>query len=217
MLFLTVVARLCLVCSADSKAIYSWHNNTNNIALTFDDGPHPKYTAEILEILAEYDIKATFFTVGENATWFPDLIRAEYEQGHEIGNHTFTHKFMKNLKYHDMVSEIEKCEKAIYENIEIKTHLLRPPGGKMNESVFEAARKNDYKVICWSIDTHDWSHTPTKKIIENVLSSVKGGDIILFHDYIIGESPTPDALRIIIPVLLDEGYNFVTVSELLES
>ena len=173
--------------AAASDVIYSCQSSKKNIALTFDDGPHPVHTPEILDILAEYGIKATFFVIGENATWYGDLVKTEYESGHEIGNHTYSHHMnLKKLSYDGICAEIENAENVIYENIE-----------------------------CWSVDTRDWAHTPTDEIVKNVLSSVKEGDIILFHDYVSGESPTPAALKQIIPTLLDEGYNFVTVSELM--
>ena len=186
------------------------------IALTFDDGPHPVHTPEILDILAEYGIKATFFVIGENATWYGDLVKTEYESGHEIGNHTYSHHMnLKKLSYDGICAEIENAENVIYENIEYRTKLLRPPGGIYSDTLLRAAADNDYNIICWSVDTRDWAHTPTDEIVKNVLSSVKEGDIILFHDYVSGESPTPAALKQIIPTLLDEGYNFVTVSELM--
>lgn len=199
-----------------SDIIYSCQSSKKNIALTFDDGPHPVHTPEILDILAEYGIKATFFVIGENATWYGDLVKTEYENGHEIGNHTYSHHMnLKKLSYDGICGEIEDAEEAIYENIEYRTKLLRPPGGIYSDTLLRAAADNDYTIICWSVDTRDWAHTPTAEIVKNVMSSVKEGDIILFHDYVSGNSPTPDALRQLIPALLDEGYNFVTVSELI--
>lgn len=199
-----------------SDIIYSCQSNKKNIALTFDDGPHPVHTPEILDILAEYGVKATFFVIGENASWYGELVKTEYENGHEIGNHTYSHHMnLKKLSYDGICAEIANAENEIYENIEYRTRLLRPPGGIYSDTLLRAAADNDYDIICWSVDTRDWAHTPTEEIVRNVMSSVKEGDIILFHDYVSGESPTPDALRQIIPQLLDEGYNFVTVSELI--
>ena len=218
----TAVALVITMCTcgaypaAASDVIYSCQSSKKNIALTFDDGPHPVHTPEILDILAEYGIKATFFVIGENATWYGDLVKTEYESGHEIGNHTYSHHMnLKKLSYDGICAEIENAENVIYENIEYRTKLLRPPGGIYSDTLLRAAADNDYNIICWSVDTRDWAHTPTDEIVKNVLSSVKEGDIILFHDYVSGESPTPAALKQIIPTLLDEGYNFVTVSELM--
>lgn len=198
-----------------ADVIYSWNDNEKKIALTFDDGPHPTQTPEILEILSEYGIHATFFVIGQNVSYYSDLVRLEYENGHEIGNHTYSHRNLKNLPADIIKREITEAEDEVLANIEYRTRLLRPPGGCLDDSLCTLAAENDYTVVCWSIDTRDWAHTPTEDIVDNVLSSVKGGDIILFHDYVSGESPTPDALRMIIPALIDEGYEFVTVSELI--
>lgn len=217
---LVVLALLCVVphftqTVRGAEVVYSWHTNGKNIALTFDDGPHPVYTPEILDILEEYGIRATFFTVGENVEWYNDVFRMEYEAGHEIGNHTYLHLNLRKLPYSSVCREIEQTEKLIYETVEYRTRYLRPPGGAFGNDMCRAAADMDYTVICWSVDTLDWAHTPSDKIAENVLENVKGGDIILFHDYVSGDSPTPEALRMIIPALLDEGYRFVTISELL--
>ncbi len=216
-----VVATLLVICLIEpvraAEVIYSWHSNEKNIALTFDDGPHPRYTPEILEILNEYGIRATFFVIGVNLRNYKGIVEMEYVAGHEIGNHTYSHKNLKKLPYTGICEEICMAESAIYENLEYRTKLLRPPGGMVGEDVCRVAREQDYTIVCWSIDTLDWAHTPSEQIAENILASVKGGDIILFHDYVSGGSPTPEALRIIIPELISRGYNFVTVSELINS
>ncbi len=202
--------------AAASDVIYSCQSNNKNIALTFDDGPHPIHTPEILEILAEYDVKATFFVIGVNLSWCGELIKTEYENGHEIGNHTYSHYMnLKKLSYTEIAKEIDDTEDAIYELIGQKTKILRPPGGIYSDTLTRVSSDKGYDIICWSVDTRDWAHTPVDEIVKNVLSNVKDGDIILFHDFVAGKSPTPDALREIIPALVDEGYNFVTVSELI--
>ena len=198
-----------------ADVIRSWRGNKKTVALTFDDGPHPQYTQEILDILGEYGVHATFFVIGENAERHPELVEAEEAAGHEIGNHTYSHRDLCKLTDEEIRSEIDGAERILYEDQEIRTRLLRPPGGNVGPGVCRIAAERDYTVVCWSVDTRDWAHTPTDKIVQNVLSSVKEGDIILFHDYVVGDSPTPAALRLIIPKLLDEGYRFVTVSELL--
>ena len=209
-----VIASLTASVSA-SDVIYSWHDNKKEIALTFDDGPHPRYTPEILDILREYGVRATFFVIGQNIEWYDGLVQREFDEGHEIGNHTYSHLNLKLLPYPDVCAEIEEAEAVIGERIEYRTRLLRPPCGMLGDELVRAARDGDYTIVCWSIDTLDWAHTPSEKIAENVLSSVQGGDIILFHDYVSGASPTPDALRIIIPELIRRGYTFVSVSELI--
>jgi len=194
-----------------------YQTQSKKIALTFDDGPHPRYTPEILQILDEYGIKGTFFVVGQNVGYYPDLVKAEIDGGHEVGNHTFSHANLRLEGYEAVCGEIGRTERVIYENTDYRSKLLRPPEGIYSQTVCDAAADCDYTIVLWSIDTKDWAHNPSEKIAEQILSDVRGGDIILFHDFIAKDSPTPAALRLIIPKLLEEGYKFVTVSELLAS
>lgn len=186
------------------------------IALTFDDGPHPRYTPKILSILNEYGITATFFVVGENAVYYPEAMRLLAESGCEIGNHTYTHKKLSSLTGEEIAEEIGKCREVLLNNYSVKTTLLRPPEGMYSETVLTQSRAEEYDIILWSIDTRDWAHTPSAKIAETVLGKARGGDIILMHDYVSGENQTLGALRLIIPELLERGFEFVTVSELLK-
>ena len=212
-----LITILAISAQAQENVIYSWKSNEKVIALTFDDGPHPYRTREILDILDDYGIKATFFVVGQNAELYPELVEEEYSRGHEIGNHSYDHTDMKLQSYEQICDEIDRTERAVYEIIENRTKILRPPGGLIGNQLMKAAADEDYKVVCWSVDTRDWAHTKVDEIVSNIMSNVENGDIILFHDYISGESPTPEALRIVIPRLIEEGYGFVTVSELINS
>jgi len=202
---------------AEEDIVYSCASVEKRIALTFDDGPHPTLTREIIEILRENGVSATFFLVGENAEWFPEIVREEAEAGFELGNHTWSHANLRESDYDTVCREIDAGEDAVWSNFEYRTRLLRPPGGCLNNEVIRAARERDYTLVCWSVDTRDWAHTPSDAIVKNVLSNVSGGDILLFHDYISGGSPTPAALRILIPELKRRGFEFVTVSALIES
>ena len=211
----------CLASSASAEEasqaapiVYQGQGGDRNIALTFDDGPHALHTAEILDILAEYGVHATFFVIGENADRYPELLEREISEGHEVGNHTQSHP-LKNLPHEQMEAEISACEKTIGEWIDQGTHLFRPPGGIISQTVMTLAETHRYRVILWSIDTRDWAHPPIEQITKTVLEQVGAGDIILMHDGIEPPSPTPEALRILIPELLSRGYRFVTVSELL--
>ena len=195
--------------------VYQGQGDEPRIALTFDDGPHPEYTAQILDILAGFDIRATFFVIGENVDLYPEMLQRTVAEGHEIGNHTQTHP-LKNLSSEQIEREMSECESTIGEWIDCRPRLFRPPGGIISEPVIALAENHLYRVILWSIDTRDWAHTPVERITRTVLDSVGAGDIILMHDGIKSNSPTPQALRIMIPILLERGYRFVTVSELLD-
>lgn len=195
---------------------HSRHNDRMEIALSFDDGPHPRLTPVILEILEEYGIKATFFMVGENVGYYPAAARAVVEAGHEIGNHTFSHRKFGRMGRADMEREIVSCEEAIAALTERPVRFIRPPEGEMSETVRRVAGDLRYRVILWDVDTRDWAHTPPDEISRHILDTVQVGDIILMHDFIGYDSPTPEALRRVIPALLERGYRFVTVGELVD-
>ena len=198
------------------NAYYFNRNKYNKIALTFDDGPHPVYTKKILDLLEKYQIKATFFIIGENAGYYKETLREIVKRGHEVGNHTFSHAIIKNKSVEDIMSEVEECRNAIYDICGENTVLFRPPGGLMADITAEDAELfENYDIILWSIDTMDWAHHEPEKIAEYVINNTKSGDIILMHDYIGKDSPTPAALEMIIPTLMEKGYEFVTVGELI--
>ncbi len=190
-------------------------NNYKKIALTFDDGPHPKFTPQILEILSEYNIKATFFVVGINAKNYPDTMKKVLDEGHEIENHTYTHPHVNNIDFGVLKREVEYCESEIYEQTDHKTKLFRPPEGLIDDEIIAMIKDLDYKVILWDIDTRDWAHTSPEDISNMVVNNIKSGDIILMHDYIGVNSPTPEALKLFLPILIERGYRFVTVNELI--
>lgn len=216
---IVILLVLCVAVSASSDAEAPVYRCTEKddmrIALTFDDGPHPYYTELILDILEKYDVRATFFFVGQNIEYYPEAAERVRSRGHEIGNHTYTHHRVRALDHAELMREIERCDDAIYQLSEYRTRLFRPPEGAFDSDARKAAGQMDYSVILWSIDTRDWEHTAPDIILKNVMTNIKSGDIILMHDYIGHDSPTPEALEMLIPALLDRGYEFVTVSELI--
>lgn len=185
------------------------------VALTFDDGPHPIYTPRILEILDEFGITATFFVVGQNVENYPDAFKAILDSGCEIGNHTYSHRNVGRMSDGEILSEIEATEAAVAKICDRKLTLLRPPEGSLGGPLERVSLDKGYDVILWSIDTLDWAHTPSDKIVAKVIGNLCGGDIILMHDYVSGNNTTCDALRKLIPELKKRGYEFVTVSELI--
>ena len=200
----------------DEIVYHSRRNDRMEIALSFDDGPHPRLTPIILDILEEYGIKATFFMVGENVQYYPEAAKAVVEAGHELGNHTFSHRKFNRMTEHEMRSEISSCEDAISSISETPVHFIRPPEGQMNDTMQRVIGTLDYRIILWDVDTRDWAHTPPEEISRHILDTVQAGDIILMHDFIGHDSPTPEALRMVLPELLARGYRFVTVGELVD-
>ena len=216
---LTILLSLALPLRAANDGLadvyFSCENDSKRIAITFDDGPHYKYTAEILDILRENDVKATFFVVGQLAKRYPELILREISEGHEIASHTWSHPHISEVSEASLASELSSNEELIFELAEYRLKLFRPPEGKYSDVVRRVAADHDYEVVLWTVDTRDWSHPSVDKIVETVLNDTESGSIILCHDFIGSDSPTPEALRRFIPELKRNGYEFVTVSELI--
>lgn len=187
------------------------------IALTFDDGPHPKETDEVLDVLKKYNVKATFFVAGKHVNWYPKPIIRASKEGHEIGNHTFNHPDISNLSQQQLEEEIVKCEKIIKEVAGVKPTLFRPPYGSYNQKTLgEIASKYKYKIVLWTtVDARDWQNPKAYKIADTIINNVKNGDIVLLHDY--ATNNTVEALDILIPKMIEKGYKFVTVSEMIEN
>lgn len=177
------------------------------IALTFDDGPS-KYTEDILNILKKYDACATFFVIGNKVEAYQDIIKESIKNGNEIGNHSYSHKDLSKLKEEDFREEIEKTQKIIQKTTGYTPKLLRPTYGEKNSNM---SKITDLKIVLWTIDPKDWSKKTSKQISSHILSRVKNEDIILLHDT---KKRTVDAVKIIVPELIKEGYQFVTMSEL---
>ena len=190
-------------------------SNTNQIALTFDDGPHPRYTEEILNILEEYNITATFFIIGINAEHYPENLHKILEAGCEIGNHTYSHQRTSDLNKEELKNQIQRCENTVYQITGIRPCIFRPPEGILPKHFKPIVCENNYDIVLWSIDTRDWAMNPAETISHIVMKNLRGGDIILMHDYVSGGNTTCDALRLLIPQILSKGYEFVTVSELI--
>ena len=186
------------------------------VALTFDDGPHKTHTKVILDTLDKYDVKATFFVVGTNAERFPDIVQYAADMGHEIGNHTYTHPNMKGISHSELQAELSKNEDLLFSICGVRTKLFRPPCGEMSDAVSSITEESGYKLVLWDVDTRDWEHRSKDAIVNSIKKNVKNGSVILMHDFIGGETHTPEALSEIIETLQKDGYEFVTVSELNE-
>lgn len=212
---LVILQALTITTSAEESVYRSVKTDTKQIAFTFDDGPHPHLTEEILKILDQYQVKATFFMIGQNVKNYPDVANEVIKAGHEIGNHTYSHVHLERLNDSQVAREIEACDDALEELCEYRPHLFRPPEGAINERIQNCANHEDYSLILWSIDTRDWECKDENEIVNTVLNSIQPGDIILMHDYIGRKSRTPQALKILLPKLIEQGYEPVTVSQLL--
>ncbi len=185
------------------------------IALTFDDGPWPESTGQVLDILKKNQIKGTFFLIGQNVKNYPGLVKREIAEGHVIGNHTW-HHWYQFLNPQAAAYEIDHTADLIYQVTGIKTNLFRPPGGIMHNGVASYARNSKYAIIRWSSDSVDYSRPAVPKLINNVFRRAKPGGIVLMHDGGGNRSKTVQALPEIITNFRKQGYRFVTIPELLE-
>lgn len=183
------------------------------VAITFDDGPHPGYTPKLLAILKQYNAKATFFLVGEKVEEYPDLVRAEFQAGHSIGNHTYHHVNLTKIPISDVAIEILADEMAIKKVTGVRPHLFRPPGGDYDRNVAKIVNTLGYTLVLWSINPGDYEQPGEGLIEERVLRKIHGGSIILLHD---GVQQTVDVLPTILEYLKMEGYRCVTVDEMLK-
>jgi peptidoglycan/xylan/chitin deacetylase (PgdA/CDA1 family) len=192
----------------------------NQVALTFDDGPDPRFTPQILDLLAEHDIQATFFVTGARAEAFPDLLQRIVDEGHIIGNHTYSHPNL--VEANDIAvleEEVRRTEEIINDIIGYRTSLFRAPYGFLYDELVEKLDEMSYSVVGWSVDSLDWQEAEPEVIAYNVISNIHPGAIVLMHDGAgdIGDrTNTIEALRQIIPNLTEQGLEFATVPELLD-
>ncbi len=181
------------------------------IALTFDDGPSDTATYRIVDTLAKYNVKATFFMVGKQVMLFPDAARAVANGGHEIGSHTYNHVKMTEVTPEEFEYQLVESLKYIYNATGIEAVIMRPPSGLMSDDGMAVLGKYSMPAILWSVDTEDWrSHDP-ESITQIILDTVQDGDIVLMHDLY---NTTADAVEMFLPELIDRGFQLVTVSEL---
>ncbi|MFN6485215.1 MULTISPECIES: polysaccharide deacetylase family protein [unclassified Nostoc] len=191
-------------------------NNEKVIALSIDDGPWPKTTLEMLDILKQNDVKATFFWVGQALEANPDLAKREVAEGHAIGNHTW-HHWYRRMDEATAKSEIDRTADLIYKITGVKTSLFRPPGGFLNNGLAAYAKSQKDTVIMWSLTSADTDpHAKPQAFVNNVLKGAKPGFIVLMHDGGGDRHRTVQALPQIISGLKQQGYRFVTIPELLK-
>jgi len=183
------------------------------VAMTFDDGPHPQNTPRLLDMLRARNIKATFYVIGSNVDRHPQIVRRIVAEGHEIGNHTYTHRKLTSLGDSEVRREMSRTEDAIVRAAGVKPRTMRPPYGallqRQREMIFSEFR---YPTIMWSVDPLDWKRPGPSIVKSRILSGANNGAIILAHDL---HAPTVDAMPGTFDGLLSRGFKFVTVSQLL--
>ncbi|HUT74009.1 MAG TPA: polysaccharide deacetylase family protein [Armatimonadota bacterium] len=203
-----------------SEIIWRVKSDEKVVALTFDDGPDPRYTSSVLRLARKRGLKLTFFLVGREIQLHPALAAEEVAEGHAIGNHTWDHPVMAGETAVQDLLEIERCEDEIERICGECTHLFRPPKGLWDRDTFLTAEALGYRMILWSVALeHHSAHTP-EEMAQRVLDKVRPGMIVLAHDgepcHPANREKTMRALPILVDGLQHQGYRFVTVPQLLE-
>lgn len=213
------------------KTIVSGPKNRRVVALTYDDGPNPPYTTQLLSVLRAEHVHATFFVVGRAVQAYPAVVRHEAQDGNAIGNHTWSHGHLLLYGSDSLRRTLERTDRAIYAASGVHTHIMRPPFGARDWLVLGEVRKLGYTPVMWSVPlANDWEYPPARVIAARVLRYAGDGAIIDLHDgnrgiicaasragrRLCDRSADVEATRIIIDALKREGYQFVTIPELLE-
>lgn len=217
------VGLLYLLCYGGFQGPVDWIMRTDShgdrerprIALTFDDGPHPVHTGPLLDALAELDAPATFFVVGKDVDANPELVARMVRDGHEVGNHTYRHRYLPLARSRSVEHELRATDRAIAQAAGVVPAVARPPwGGRSprNVRVFQRLRK---RLVLWDVNSFDWKGKPAREVADRVLERARPGSIILMHEAREGGATTVDAVRLVIPALRARGFELVTVSRAL--
>ena len=183
------------------------------VALTFDDGPHATNTPRLLDILRSRNVKATFYVIGKCVDLYPTIVRRTVAEGHEIGNHTYTHTKLSGLSNDRVLDELKKTDEAIFRASGVHPRTMRPPYGALLQSQREMVHNTlGYPTIMWSVDPLDWKRPGPSVVTSRIMAGTTNGGIILVHDL---HGSSVDAMPATIDALLKKGYRFVTVSQLI--
>ncbi|CAM3667087.1 hypothetical protein GCM10009865_03570 [Aeromicrobium ponti] len=197
--------------------IYMGSHSKKVIALTFDDGPEDVYTPQILNILKAKNVKATFFVMGQQVRAYPHLLKQIHSEGHALGNHTWYHPDVRTLTDAQLTQTVQSTTDEIEKITGVKVDLFRPPYGAIHDSQIETLNKLGYRSISWTIDSYDWSGASANEILSRVKPRAVSGGIVLLHNFKDGRKLDGmiEALPEMIDYLRSQGYEFVTIPELL--
>ena len=209
----TAVNAPAVVASATDRQlpIYCVERDQKMISISFDAAWGNEDTQQLIDILGQYDIKATFFVVGDWVDKYPESVKALYDAGHEVMNHSNTHAHYPQLSAGEVVADLNACNDKIEAVTGVRPTLVRLPYGDYDDSSINAVRSAGMEPIQWDVDSLDWKDLSAGEIVQRVTSKVQPGSIVLFHNAALH---TPEALPTIIQTLLREGYTFVPISQI---
>lgn len=194
--------------------IYCVQRDQKMISISFDAAWGNEDTQDLIDILGKYNVKATFFVVGSWVDKYPESVKALCDAGHEVMNHSNTHAHMSQLSRDKIIADVNTCNDKIEAVTGVRPTLIRPPYGEYDDNVISAIRSIDMEPIQWDVDSLDWKEIPASEISQRVTSKVQCGSIVLFHNAALH---TPEALPTILETLLQDGYTFVPISQLILS
>jgi len=189
------------------------------VALTFDDVPDPRYTPQVLDILAKHRVRATFFVVGSRAAKHPALVRRMVREGHLVGNHSYSHALLRQSSMYQFQDEIVRTDQLLTKLSGYRPRFIRPPYGEIKPRQVEWARRHGYIIANWDVDSVDWKQISKNRVLANIHKTLQPGSIILQHaggGYGQDLSGTVEALPHLIRMLQSKGYRTVTLDELLD-
>ena len=192
--------------------IYCVQRDQKMLSISFDAAWGNEDTQQLIDILEQYDVKATFFVVGEWVDKYPESVKALADAGHEVMNHSNTHAHFSQLSTEEIIADVTACNDKIEAVTGVRPTLIRPPYGEYDDHVITAIRSMGMEPIQWDVDSLDWKELSAAEITERVTTKVQPGSIVLFHNAALH---TPEALPGILEALLQEGYTFVPISELI--
>jgi peptidoglycan/xylan/chitin deacetylase (PgdA/CDA1 family) len=201
--------------SAEPRISFDYvHVEGPYIAMTFDDGPHDKLTPKLLDLLAARHIKVTFFVIGQNVAEYPQILQRAAREGHEIGNHSWSHPYLGRMSDEAVRRELHRTDDAIKEAIGSRTTLMRPPYGSITQRQKRWINQEfGYRIILWDVDPFDWKRPGPNAVCNRIVRNTRAGSIILSHDIHPG---TIEAMPATFDQLEAKGFKFVTVSELIK-
>ena len=192
--------------------IYCVQRDQKMISISFDAAWGNEDTQMLIDILGKYNVKATFFVVGAWVDKYPESVKALADAVHVVMNHSNTHAHMSHLSRDEIIADVNACNDKVEAVTGVRPTLIRPPYGEYDDNVISAIRSIGMEPIQWDVDSLDWKELPASEITQRVTSKVQPGSIVLFHNAAIH---TPEALPAILEALLQQGYTFVPISQLI--